>query len=194
LTEKSIPRVMFRRGKKIFSQGDAGDRAYLIDRGQVAIIMESSHGPVMVETIGSRTIFGEMALIDGTTRMATAVAAEDTTCIVIKPAQLRKKLTGLPEHLHFAFNAMMEYVRRTLPFEARKQFGAAAETKQDARIRKLLPTAEELAKLRWADPVLKVVLEMMCDYTRRRLPPADVPTSSAGIKGPSGRASDRSES
>ena len=172
MTEKSVPRVTFRRGKRIFNQGDLGDRAYLIERGQVAIIMESLRGPVMVETIGNRTIFGEMALIDGSPRMATAVAAEDTICIVIKPAQLTKKLDGLPEQLRFTITAMMEYVRRTLPFDARKQFGPVTETAGDARIRKLLPSTAELSQLRWADPTLKVVFEMIYDYTRRRLPPA----------------------
>jgi len=186
LAEKFVPRVKFKRGKRIFNQGDVGDRAYLIEQGQVAIIQESSHGPVMVETIGNRTIFGEMALIDGAPRMATAVATDDTICIVIKGEHLTKKLTGLPEHLRFSFEAMMDYVRRTLPFEARKRIGAAAETKQDTRIRKHLPSTAELSKLKWADPTMKVVFEMMCDYTHRRRREAERAALDDGNGAPSG--------
>jgi CRP/FNR family cyclic AMP-dependent transcriptional regulator len=173
LAEKSIPRVMFRRGKRIFNEGDVGDRAYLIEQGQVTIVKDGPNGPVLVETIGKRAIFGEMALIDGSPRMATAVTTEDTTCVVIKPEQLTKKLTGLPEYLRVSFEAMIDYVRQTLPFDARQKIGAAAETKRDARMRAILPTPQELAKIQWTDPIMKVVFEMMCDYTRRRMPPTN---------------------
>jgi CRP-like cAMP-binding protein len=172
LAEKVIPRVRFKRGEKIFNEGDLGDKAYLIESGQVAIVKQSPQGPVIVATIGVRAIFGEMALIDGSRRMATVVAAEDTTLIIINAKQMAQKLSGMHQSLRFAFENMVDYVRQTLPFDARKKTGQTAETAQDTRIRKILPPPLVLEKIRWADPILKALFDMMCDYTRRRLPPA----------------------
>lgn len=167
-----IPRERYKRGERIFNEGDLGDKAYLIESGQVAIVKQSPQGPVIVATIGVRAIFGEMALIDGSRRMATVVAAEDTTCIVINARQMTQKLSAMHQTLRFAFENMVDYVRNTLPFDARKKTGQTTETPQDSRIRKILPTPLVLEKVRWEDPIMKALFEMMCDYTRRRLPPA----------------------
>lgn len=172
MAEKAIPRERYKRGQKIFNEGDMGDKAYLIESGQVAIVKQSPQGPVIVATVGVRAIFGEMALIDGSRRMATVVAAEDTSLIIINARQMAQKLSGLHQSLRFAFENMVDYVRQTLPFDARKKTGQTAETPQDTRIRKILPPPLILQKVRWEDPIVKALFEMMCDYTRRRLPPA----------------------
>jgi CRP-like cAMP-binding protein len=179
LAEKVIPRERYKRGDRIFNEGDLGEKAYLIEQGQVAIVKQSPKGPVIVATIGNRAIFGEMALIDGSRRMATVVAAEDTICIVINARQMTQKLASLHSTLRFAFENMIEYVRQTLPYDARKKTGAIAETPQDARMRKIVPTPLALDQVRWDDPIMKALFEMMCDYTRRRLPPSAQPQAPA---------------
>ncbi|HEV2321879.1 MAG TPA: cyclic nucleotide-binding domain-containing protein [Gammaproteobacteria bacterium] len=63
----------FKAGEKIFSEGDVGDYMYGVIQGEVEI---RKHGKV-VDTVGPGGIFGEMALIDHTTRSATAVAKSD---------------------------------------------------------------------------------------------------------------------
>lgn len=58
----------------IFQKGDPGDAMYLIVSGSVRI--EDDGYEVDTQTEG--TVFGEMALLDGEPRSASAIAAEET--------------------------------------------------------------------------------------------------------------------
>lgn len=60
--------------EKIFLAGDPGAEMFVVKSGRVHIIA----GGVVVEHIEAHGIFGEMALIDGSPRSATAKAAEQT--------------------------------------------------------------------------------------------------------------------
>ena len=67
-------------GFPIFRAGDAATALYLIDNGSVRLAVTSSGGKtVEVATLGSASHFGEMALIDGAKRSATAETLEPTS-------------------------------------------------------------------------------------------------------------------
>ncbi|MEQ9683440.1 MAG: cyclic nucleotide-binding domain-containing protein [Rhodospirillales bacterium] len=68
-----LERKMYQAGDRNFKEGDEGLFAYLVQSGSVEIYREVS-GEVL-STIGSGGIFGEMALIDGKPRAASARAA-----------------------------------------------------------------------------------------------------------------------
>jgi CRP-like cAMP-binding protein len=75
----------FEPEQRIFTQDDDGNCMYVVRSGKVAIV---SAGTVL-ETIGPNGSFGEMALIDGGTRSASAIAREPTEVAVIdEPAFL----------------------------------------------------------------------------------------------------------
>jgi CRP-like cAMP-binding protein len=57
----------------IFAEGDKGDAMYVVRNGEVTVERD---GRIM-ETLGGGDIFGEMALIDGAPRSATARAKTD---------------------------------------------------------------------------------------------------------------------
>ena len=61
----------YEAGAIIFAEGDAPDAMYAVVEGEVAIEI----GGQVVETAGPGTIFGEMALIDGSPRSGRAVAS-----------------------------------------------------------------------------------------------------------------------
>ena len=73
------PLQRFAPDQRIFTQDDEGAAMYVVCSGKVAIM---SAGAVL-ESIGPNGIFGEMALIDGSARSATAVAREPTEVAVI---------------------------------------------------------------------------------------------------------------
>ena len=85
----------FPKDKYIFLEGDVGDKCYIIEHGAVRI---SKHIPNMGEealaVLRDGSYFGEMALIDGSTRSATAIAHEDTSCLVIYKQDLDGLLTS----------------------------------------------------------------------------------------------------
>jgi CRP-like cAMP-binding protein len=79
LASGSYPLQRFEPDQRIFTQDDEGEAMYIVRSGKVAIM---SAGAVL-ESIGPNGIFGEMALIDGSPRSATAVARESTEVAVI---------------------------------------------------------------------------------------------------------------
>jgi CRP/FNR family cyclic AMP-dependent transcriptional regulator len=60
----------------IFSEGDKGDKMYVVSSGEIEVERDGK----IVETLSGGGIFGEMALIDGSPRAATARAK--TACEV----------------------------------------------------------------------------------------------------------------
>jgi CRP-like cAMP-binding protein len=60
-------------GEAIFTQDAPGDEMYVIQEGQVEILLRADDGSeVGLATLGRGDFFGEMAVIDGTPRTATA--------------------------------------------------------------------------------------------------------------------------
>lgn len=60
--------------------------------GSVDIIRDTEDGIIKLSRLKPGAIFGEMALIDGSPRMATAVAVEATTVLMVKGEELQAKL------------------------------------------------------------------------------------------------------
>jgi CRP/FNR family cyclic AMP-dependent transcriptional regulator len=72
----------FRRGQIIFQQGDDGDAMFLVESGLVKISAESADGQEAILTeIRPGETFGELALLDGAPRSATATALADTVTL-----------------------------------------------------------------------------------------------------------------
>ena len=74
LARAGFPLVRHAAGEKVFVEGDDGQCMYVVRSGQVSI---TKHGMVL-ERVGPDGMFGEMALIDGSPRSATATALEAT--------------------------------------------------------------------------------------------------------------------
>jgi EAL domain-containing protein (putative c-di-GMP-specific phosphodiesterase class I) len=79
----------FSSGSRIFSEGDIGDVAYVIESGQIEI-SRTEQGVLAVLTEGQ--LFGEIALIDDTPRTATAIALDDAVLTVVSREQLLDRL------------------------------------------------------------------------------------------------------
>lgn len=84
LEEESLRRLAelcrsraFKRGEVIFHEGDPGNALYLIESGQVKIVLISDEGEETILNVqGPEECLGELALIDAAPRSATAVALE----------------------------------------------------------------------------------------------------------------------
>ena len=72
----------YRKGQVIFQQGDDGDAMYLVEAGLVRISAESLDGQEAILTeVRPGETFGELALLDGAPRSATAMAVADTVTL-----------------------------------------------------------------------------------------------------------------
>jgi len=102
------PVAVYRAGAKIMSEGQKGVRMYVVMEGQVNI----SIGGRIVEHLGPGGVFGEAALVDGSTRLANAMAETDVELLPItRPAFIelikfspdfaKSMLASLSERLRF---------------------------------------------------------------------------------------------
>lgn len=90
----------FEAGSLIFSEGDAGnDRMYIVRSGTIEI----SIGNRLVETIQANGMFGEMALVDGAPRSATARARD---ACELAPIDRKLFILMVDEAPHFVLNVM----------------------------------------------------------------------------------------
>ncbi len=74
----------YRKNQVIFDQGDPGNSLIVIKSGLVKIsLVDSNNHEFIVKTFSVNDFFGEMSLLDGGSRSATATAVEDTHALII---------------------------------------------------------------------------------------------------------------
>lgn len=155
----------------IFNEGDPGDAAYLIREGSVSLRRKTDNGMVTVATVKAGMLFGEMALLDGSPRMATAIAAEDTVCSLVAPEAFERRLAKLDPAMRKMFDDMLKYVRATLPWNVRKvNEKQADDNKHDALVRPLVTPMAIMLPTQLLDPTLAEIYKLLAHYVQRRLP------------------------
>ncbi|MDQ3957382.1 MAG: Crp/Fnr family transcriptional regulator [Actinomycetota bacterium] len=74
----------YAKGETVFGQGDPGDALYVVMAGEVKVHVESSSGDEMVlVTLRTPDVFGELALVDGRPRSASVEALVPTSLLSI---------------------------------------------------------------------------------------------------------------
>ncbi|MGA2776746.1 MAG: cyclic nucleotide-binding domain-containing protein [Steroidobacteraceae bacterium] len=99
----------FRQGEVIFREGDPADCMYAVVEGEVAIDFRGT----IIERCGPGTVFGEMALIDGQSRSATAVAAVDCRVAAIDEKRFLRLIEQVPRFALQIMQVISERLRRT---------------------------------------------------------------------------------
>lgn len=80
-------------GQTLFQKGDPGDALYGVRRGQIRIETGTATGERMtIEVFGPGDLFGEIAVLDGRSRTADAVAQEDCELFVLPRAEIMAML------------------------------------------------------------------------------------------------------
>ncbi len=109
MTEKRVP-----RSGVIFSEGEPGDRMYVILDGKVKLGQTSPDGrESLLAVLGPGEVFGELSLFDPGPRTATATAVTDTIVVGLGHGDLRPWLTGRPEVAEALLQALAQRLRRT---------------------------------------------------------------------------------
>jgi CRP-like cAMP-binding protein len=88
----------YQRGEVIFHQDDPGDRMHIIVEGRVKISITSEDGREKdIALLQPVECFGEMSLLDGASRSATATAVEATDTVVLLREDFCSFFRGHPE-------------------------------------------------------------------------------------------------
>jgi CRP-like cAMP-binding protein len=104
----------FRRGEVVFHAGDPGDALFVISSGSVKITLPAEDGmePAILTTIRAGGFFGELALLDGGARSATAVAMEPVEALVLQRGSFDRLVDEQPTIRRELLAALAGEIRR----------------------------------------------------------------------------------
>jgi uncharacterized membrane protein len=84
-------------GTALFNYGDPGDSLYIVRAGEVEIFFKNDTGErIVLETAGKGDFFGEISLLDGGPRTASAQVTKDLEAVVVDRGDLEEFLRARP--------------------------------------------------------------------------------------------------
>ena len=87
----------FRKGETIVEEGERDGRLFIMVSGEAEVVKGLGSGNEWsLRTLGARSYFGEMALIDDLVRTASVVAKADTQTLVLEQWNLREEIERNP--------------------------------------------------------------------------------------------------
>ena len=92
LDDQAIEVVTYPKGTTLFRQDDAGDAAFIVNSGSVGVYREVEGKRIPLASLRKGELFGEMAVIDGSPRMATALTLDNCTLTMISVDLMTEKM------------------------------------------------------------------------------------------------------
>ncbi len=86
----------FKAGTALFHENDRSRELYIIQSGNVKIYKMNGNREIEIAVLGKGAVFGEMALIDGKPRSASAKAVNDCSVVIIDSETFNQKIAGVP--------------------------------------------------------------------------------------------------
>ncbi|KIL97230.1 cAMP-binding protein [Paramagnetospirillum magnetotacticum MS-1] len=102
---------VFPRGTVIFKEGDTGREAYLLQQGTVRVFKTVAGRKITIGRLWPFQVFGEMALIDDSPRMASALVDDDATCLVLTKDAIRAMMDQAPPGLNTLILSLLSTIR-----------------------------------------------------------------------------------
>jgi CRP/FNR family transcriptional regulator, cyclic AMP receptor protein len=100
----TAPAITLRKGQRLFERGDPGGTMYLVKTGRIEISMVTEAGrKISLNLMGPGDFFGEISLIDGRKRTASAVAVE---AAVLKPITRQSYVAAISQSPQLAISFM----------------------------------------------------------------------------------------
>jgi len=100
--------VAFAAGEPVFVAGDPAEFVYVVRSGAVVL----HDGDQLLETVGEGGIFGEMALVDGLGRSASATASKDCELVALDERRFQYLVSETPYFAQAVMRVMCERLRR----------------------------------------------------------------------------------
>ena len=90
-------RMSFQPQQVLFHQGDDGDAAYVIMKGEADIVAETANGDIPLARVGENAIVGEIAILCEVPRTATVKAATQMDTLRIEKEHFLRLIREFPE-------------------------------------------------------------------------------------------------
>jgi CRP/FNR family transcriptional regulator len=93
----AVPRS-FPAGTRVFHEGDRSDACYIVRDGSFRVTREHSDGrAITLATLGPGEVFGELAMLDGDLRSASAESLTDGELLALPAVDVKALLARHPE-------------------------------------------------------------------------------------------------
>jgi CRP/FNR family transcriptional regulator, cyclic AMP receptor protein len=113
----------FRRGEVLFHEGDPGDALFVVASGAVKVVVPSEEGEeAILVTLRRGDFLGELALLDGAPRSASAIALESTEALALPRDQFRTLVASEPAIRDALLTALSAELRRLTTHVAELHF------------------------------------------------------------------------
>lgn len=108
----AVPRA-YRKGQVLFTEDDAGDSLIVLKRGAVAVYRTATTGErALLNVVHPPDVFGEVSLLDGSSRSASAEAMEDCAVLALSRAAFLELVHSNPAILDAVMRSLGGLVRR----------------------------------------------------------------------------------
>ena len=91
-----VTEVYLKPGDQLFAEGSPGDKAYIIEKGEIEILKASGERNVLLAVRKSGEVIGEMSLLEAAPRFASGRARTDSKLLAIGHSQLDELLNTSP--------------------------------------------------------------------------------------------------
>lgn len=98
-------------GLELFRQGDAPDGVYFVISGRLIVVRKDAFGEEVIGYIPAGDPVGEMSLLSGEARSASAYALRDTELLAVDPADAEWLLDNCADFAHALANSIVARAR-----------------------------------------------------------------------------------
>ena len=110
----AIARKRYRRGDIIMQKEEPGHALFIVERGAVRIYVTSTQGnDLILAVLGPGDFFGDLSLLDGRPRSASASVSTDATLLMLERADFINLLTNRPAAAMAVLEAVAGRLRET---------------------------------------------------------------------------------
>ncbi len=103
-----IPEMSIGAGQLVLAEGSTGAAMYIIRSGRVAVRLNGA----TVEEIGEGGIFGEMAIIEQSTRSAEILALTDVTVVMLDEKKFLQLVAKVPHSSVMVMRTLARRIRK----------------------------------------------------------------------------------
>ncbi|MBF0562431.1 MAG: HlyD family type I secretion periplasmic adaptor subunit [Alphaproteobacteria bacterium] len=138
----------FADGQTVFVEGQLSDFAYRIVSGRVELTKASADGVLRLATLGVGELFGEMGLLDGSVRSATARAAGPVVLRALDREQLFALIQSRPDSALALARTVAQRLRQANNLIAAPELAAPRPARPSLLIRLFRPRQLMLSRVR----------------------------------------------
>jgi len=119
----------FKKGDILFCEYEPGDCFFLIDSGRVQIVKILGDIEKIIDILEPGEVFGEMAILEGEPRLATAIALDDLVALEFNRANFEVLMQGNPQ---IALKLLKLFTKRI--YDQKRRFMILTLDEDDAKV------------------------------------------------------------